>query len=117
VKLHVYTPNGLRSSELHPFYSNAAICPNLISDCAMPNVFVISTYTCLQICRSWRCWNQHLMELLISTFASLYMFDHVLKTDENDDIVFKVRWWRCTRLQFLWARILSSWLRFNDLHG
>jgi hypothetical protein len=38
-------PNGLRSSELCPFYSGAAICPKLIPDCTSLNVFYhISLY-------------------------------------------------------------------------
>jgi hypothetical protein len=45
----VLTPNGLRMSELRPFYSNTAICPEIL-DCAVPNVFSISTCTGLQIC-------------------------------------------------------------------
>jgi hypothetical protein len=50
------------------------------------------------------------------TFAFFYISDQVLKPDENSDVVFEVRWWWCTRLQFLWARLLSSWLRFNNHH-
>jgi hypothetical protein len=45
-------PNGLRPSELCPFYSGAAICPKLISDCTSLNIFAISPCTCLQIYRS-----------------------------------------------------------------
>jgi hypothetical protein len=68
-------PNWLRSSELCPFYSGAAICPKLISDCTSLNVFAISPCTSLQIHRSWMRWNQHLMELLIFNFSSLNMSD------------------------------------------
>jgi hypothetical protein len=63
--------NGLRSSELCPFYSGAAICPKLISDCTPLNVFAISPCTGLQIHRSWMRWNWHLMELLIFNFFFL----------------------------------------------
>jgi hypothetical protein len=37
----LFTPNGLRRSEIHPFYSNTTICPK-ISNCVAPNVFAIS---------------------------------------------------------------------------
>jgi hypothetical protein len=68
-------PNGLRSSELCPFYSGTAICPNLISECTSLNVFAISPCTGLQIHRSWMRWNRHLMELLIFNF---FFLEHVL---------------------------------------
>jgi hypothetical protein len=46
-------PNGLRSSELCPFYSGATICPKVISNCTSLNVFTISPCTGLQIHRSF----------------------------------------------------------------
>jgi hypothetical protein len=86
-------PNGLRSSELCPFYSGAAICPKLILDCTSLNVFVISPCTGLQIHRSWMCWNRHLMELLIFNF---FFLEHVWPGAKN--------WWKQQR----------PFLRFGD---
>jgi hypothetical protein len=81
-------PNGLRSSELCPFYSGAAVCPKLILDCKSLNIFAISPCTGLQIHRSSMRWNLNLTELLIFNFSSLNMSDQVLKIDENNDIRF-----------------------------
>jgi hypothetical protein len=81
-------PNGLRMSELRPFYSNAAICPR-ISDYTAPNVFAISPCTGLQFCRPRRHWNRHLMEFLIFNFILLL---HIWSGAQN--------WWkqrRCLR--------------------
>jgi hypothetical protein len=50
---YLFTPNGLRSSELWSFYSGAAICPKLISDCTSLNFSDISPCTGLQIHWSW----------------------------------------------------------------
>jgi hypothetical protein len=51
----------------------------------------------------WRRWNRHLMELLIFDFRLLLHISSGLKTDENNDVIFEVRGWRCTSLQFLWG--------------
>jgi hypothetical protein len=80
---YLFTPNGLRSSELCPFYSGAAICPKLISDCASLNVFAISPCTGLQIHRSWMCWNRHLMKLMIFNF---FVLEHVWPGPQD--------WWK-----------------------
>jgi hypothetical protein len=69
-----FHPNGLRSSELCLFYSGAAICPKLISDCTSLNFFAISLCTGLQIHRFWMRWNWHLMELLIFNF---FFLEHI----------------------------------------
>jgi hypothetical protein len=110
-------PKGLRSSELCPFYSGAAICPRLISDCTSLNVFVISPCTGLKIHRSWMRWNWHLMELLIFNF---FFLEHVWTGPQN--------WWK-QRHPFLKfgdgdARICNSFRYdfsplnlFNALHG
>jgi hypothetical protein len=37
-------PNGLRSSELCPFYSGAAICPKLISDCTSLKLLIFNFF-------------------------------------------------------------------------
>jgi hypothetical protein len=99
---YLFTPNGLRSSELCPFYSGAAICPKLISDCTSLNAFVISPCKGLQIHQSWMCWNRHLMDLLIFNFLFL---EHVWPGPQNwwnsATSVFEVRWRWCTGLQFL----------------
>jgi hypothetical protein len=81
-------PNGLRSSELCPSYSGAAICPKLISDCASLNVFAISPCTGLQIHWSWMCCTGTWWSFWFSTFSSLNMSDQVLKIDENSDVRF-----------------------------
>jgi hypothetical protein len=88
---YLFTPNGLRSSELCPFYSGAAICPKLFSDFASLNVFAISPCTGLQIHRSWMRWNRHLMELLIFNF---FLLEHVWTGPQN--------WWKqwCLFLRF-----------------
>jgi hypothetical protein len=80
---YLFTPNGLRSSDLCPFYSGAAICPKLNSDCTSLNVFAISPCTGLQIHRSWMRWNWHLMELQIFNFLFL---EHVWPGPQN--------WWK-----------------------
>jgi hypothetical protein len=73
-------PNGLRSSELCPFYSGATICPKVISNCTSLNVFTISPCTGLQIHRSFFLTTNSsildalepaLMELLIFNFLFL----------------------------------------------
>jgi hypothetical protein len=89
----LFTPNGLWSSELCPFYSGTAICPKLISDCTSLNMFAISPCTGLQIHQSWMRWNRHLMELLIFNFLFL---EHVIPGPQN--------WWKHRR----------PFLRFGD---
>jgi hypothetical protein len=85
---YLFTPNGLRLSELYPFYSGATICQKLISDCTSLNGFAISPCTGLQIHWSWMYWNWHLMDLMIFNFSSLNMSDQVLNIDENSDVCF-----------------------------
>jgi hypothetical protein len=78
--------NGLRSSELCPFYSNATICLKKFQT-AQHSMFL--TYLFVQVikfvdlgCVGIKTW----WSLWFLTFASLYMSYQVLKIDENSNV-------------------------------
>jgi hypothetical protein len=66
-----YAWNGFRTRELCLFYSDDAICPKLISDFAVLNVYVISPCSGLQNLWFLMCWKMGLKELLNINFSSI----------------------------------------------
>jgi hypothetical protein len=110
-------PNGLRSSELCPFYSGAAIYPSWFQTAHrsmflpyhLVRVFKFIDLRCVGTSTWWIFW--------FSTFSSLNMSEQVLKIDENSDVRF---WGSVTVMHgfaILLGMILSSWFIFNALHG
>jgi hypothetical protein len=73
-----YAWNWFRTRELCLFYCGDAICPRLISDCAVLNV---SAICCMGLQNWWflMCWNKVWRSFWMWTFLPLYISNHVLK--------------------------------------
>jgi hypothetical protein len=85
--------NRFQTRELCLFYSGDAICPKLISDRASLNVSAISPCTGLQNWWSFMRWKEGLKEILKITFLPLYISEHMLKLNGNNDFPLKPYRW------------------------
>jgi hypothetical protein len=85
--------NGLRTRELFLFYSDDAICPRLISDCAMLNVFVYLLVRVFKIDDSWCVGKKVWRSFWILTFFHSTSLNTCSNLDGNSNFPLKpCRW-------------------------